>query len=164
MLRGRQPARRLSGVYAQCIVEQSPNADSRLTLSDKTDVLGVPIAILDWRTSEQEARTVRRTTHLFVEEMRRLGLAAPEPIEMIADEESEFFLPDVAHPSGTTRMSADPAGGVVDPDCAVYGVEGLHALGSSVFPTNGHANPTYTIVALAVRLADRLKERFANGV
>ena len=83
---------------------------------------------------------------------------------MIADEETEFFLPDVAHPSGTTRMSTDPAAGVVDPDCAVHGVEGLHVLGSSVFPTNGHANPTYTIVALAVRLADHLKDRIANRV
>ena len=67
-------------------------------------------------------------TRLFVKEMRRLGLAPPEPVGMIADEETEFFLPDVAHPSGTTRMSTDPAAGVVDPDCAVHGVEGLHVL------------------------------------
>jgi choline dehydrogenase-like flavoprotein len=162
LLRGRHPARRLSGLYAQCIVEQSPNADSRITLADRTDVLGVPLARIDWRVGDQEARTVRRMTRLFVKEMRRLGLAPPEPVGMIADEEREFFLPDVAHPSGTTRMSADPAVGVVDPDCAVHGVEGLHVLGSSVFPTNGHANPTYTIVALAVRLADHLKDRMAN--
>jgi choline dehydrogenase-like flavoprotein len=162
MLGGRHPARRLSGLYAQCIVEQSPDADSRLTLADQTDILGVPLARLDWRTSEQEARTVRRTTKLFVEEARRLGLASPEPIDSIADEAREFFLPDVAHPSGTTRMAADPAFGVVDADCAVHGVEGLHVVGSSVFPTNGHANPTYTIVALAVRLADHLKDRMTN--
>jgi choline dehydrogenase-like flavoprotein len=162
LLRGRHPARRLSGLYAQCIVEQSPNADSRITLADRTDILGVPLARIDWRVGDQEARTVRRMTRLFVQEMRRLGLAPPEPVGMIADEEREFFLPDVAHPSGTTRMSADPAAGVVDPDCAVHGVEGLHVLGSSVFPTNGHANPTYTIVALAVRLADHLKDRIAN--
>jgi len=159
MLRGRYPRRRLAGLYAQCIVEQSPNAESRLTLADQTDFFGVPLARIDWRLGEQEAATVRRTTKLFLKEMRRLGLAAPEPAAMIADEQRDFFLPDVAHPSGTTRMSADPASGVVDANCAVHGVEGLHIVGGSVFPTNGHANPTYTIVALAVRLADHLKER-----
>jgi choline dehydrogenase-like flavoprotein len=163
MLSGRQPARRLSGLHAQCIVEQAPDPFSRLTLGDRTDVLGVPLARIDWRTSEQEARTVRRTTKLFVDEMRRLGLAAPVPLPMIENEESPFFLPDVAHPSGTTRMSSDPRSGVVDADCAVHGVHGLHVLGSSVFPTNGHANPTYTIAALAVRLGDHLKQRLVSG-
>jgi choline dehydrogenase-like flavoprotein len=162
MLRGRYPARRLSGLYAQCIVEQSPNAESRVTLADRTDILGVPLARIDWRTGEQEARSVRRMTMLFVEEMRRLGLTPPVPLAMITDEQSEFFLPDVAHPSGTTRMSDDPAYGVVDANCAVHGVDGLHIVGSSVFPTNGHANPTYTVVALAVRLADNLKDRMTN--
>jgi choline dehydrogenase-like flavoprotein len=161
--RGRQPARRLAGVYAQCIVEQSPNADSRVTLSEQSDLLGVPMAVVDWRTSEQEARTVRRITELFVELMGDLGLATPEPAGMITDKDSEFFLPDVAHPSGTTRMAADPRRGVVDADCAVHGMEGLHVVGSSVFPTNGHANPTYSVMALAVRLADRLKERLRHG-
>jgi choline dehydrogenase-like flavoprotein len=164
MLRGRYPRRRLSGLYAQCIVEQSPDRESRVTLTDRTDILGVPLPQIDWRIGEQEARTVRRTTKLFVEEMRRLGLGNPQPIDSIADEQSEFFLPDVAHPSGTTRMSDDPALGVVDANGAVHGVEGLHVTGSSVFPTNGHANPTYTIVALAVRMADHLKETLKNRV
>ncbi len=164
LLRGRHPARRLSGLYAQCIVEQAPDPDSRITLADRTDVLGVPLARIDWRVGEQEAQTVRRMTRLFVDETRRLGLTPPEPVGMIADAESEFFLPDVAHPSGTTRMSTDRASGVVDIDCAVHGVEGLHVVGGSVFPTNGHANPTYTIVALAVRLADHLKEQIAHHV
>ena len=54
-------------------------------------------------------------------------------------------------------MAADPRFGVVDADCRVYGVENLYVAGSSVFPTGGHANPTFTIVALALRLADHLK-------
>jgi choline dehydrogenase-like flavoprotein len=54
-------------------------------------------------------------------------------------------------------MSADPHHGVVDIDCRVHGVDNLFIAGSSVFPTTGHANPTLTIVALAVRLADTLR-------
>ena len=61
------------------------------------------------------------------------------------------------HPTGTTRMDADPRRGVVDEHCRVHSLSNLHVAGSSVFPTAGWANPTLTIVALAIRLADRLK-------
>jgi choline dehydrogenase-like flavoprotein len=64
---------------------------------------------------------------------------------------------DVAHPTGTTRMADDPTRGVVDRNGMVHGIEGLHVAGSSIFPTAGHCNPTQLIVALAIRLADRLK-------
>jgi len=63
----------------------------------------------------------------------------------------------LGHHIGTTRMAADPAQGVVDEHCRVYGVDNLFVASSSVFPTSSHANPTLTIVAMAVRLADYLK-------
>lgn len=61
-----------------------------------------------------------------------------------------------AHHLGTTRMSDDPAFGVVDRDCRVHGVANLYVAGGSVMPTSGHANPTLTIVALALRLGEHL--------
>jgi choline dehydrogenase-like flavoprotein len=64
------------------------------------------------------------------------------------------------HHMGTTRMASDPASGVVDADCRVHGVENLYVAGSSVFPTGGNANPTLTIIALALRLADHLAGEF----
>ena len=63
---------------------------------------------------------------------------------------------------GTTRMHADPRQGVVDADCRVHGVANLFVAGSSVFPTGGSANPTLTIIALALRLADHLQAEFAT--
>jgi choline dehydrogenase-like flavoprotein len=63
---------------------------------------------------------------------------------------------------GTTRMSANPAEGVVDPQCQVHGVANLFVAGSSVFPTVGFANPTFTIVALALRLAQHLGTRLGR--
>jgi choline dehydrogenase-like flavoprotein len=60
------------------------------------------------------------------------------------------------HHIGTTRMADD---GVVDPDCRVHGIENLFVAGSSVFPTGGYVNPTLTIVALALRLADHIAKR-----
>ena len=63
------------------------------------------------------------------------------------------------HHMGTTRMSDDPGSGVVDRDCRVHGVTNLYVAGSSVFPTGGYVTPTFTIVALALRMADHIKER-----
>jgi choline dehydrogenase-like flavoprotein len=70
---------------------------------------------------------------------------------------TELHYTDASHHIGTTRMSDDPRTGVVDKDCRVHGVGNLFIAGSSVFPTSGFANPTLTIVALAIRLAEHLK-------
>ncbi|TXI11418.1 MAG: GMC family oxidoreductase, partial [Rhizobium sp.] len=66
-----------------------------------------------------------------------------------------------AHPSCTTRMGTDPRTSVVDTNAMVHGTDGLFIAGSSVFPTPGHANPTLMLLALAIRLADHLKQRHA---
>ena len=63
------------------------------------------------------------------------------------------------HHMGTTRMHQDPKRGVVDANCRVHGTANLYIAGSSVFPTAGFGHPTFTIVALAIRLADHLKSR-----
>jgi choline dehydrogenase-like flavoprotein len=66
------------------------------------------------------------------------------------------------HHLGTTRMHASPRCGVVDAECKVHGLGNLFVAGSSVFPTGGYANPTLTIVALAIRLADHLRARLSR--
>lgn len=132
------------------IVEQQPDPDSRVLLSERTDALGVPLSRLDWRVHELEDRTMARTIELVREEFSRLGITQPrwQPLG---------GLVDVAHATGTTRMSADPDSGVVDVDCRVHGTDNLYVVGSSVFPTASHANPTHMIVAMAVRAADLLR-------
>jgi choline dehydrogenase-like flavoprotein len=155
--------RKLTEVVIRCIVEQRPDPDSRVTLSNCTDKFGVPLSRINWQVSEQERQTIEMTAKLFASEVRRIGVAEFALENWIATAEGvpPHFL-DIAHPSGTTRMSTDLASGVVDPNCEVYGTNGLFVAGSSVFPTSGHANPTQMIVALAIRLADTLKRR-KNG-
>ena len=63
------------------------------------------------------------------------------------------------HNMGTTRMNENPRLGVVDPNCKVHGISNLFMAGGSVFPTGGFANPTLTLIALAIRLADHLKDK-----
>lgn len=153
-VRHRSPRRLLDRLDLYCMVEQGPDPSSRITLSARRDRLGVPIARVDWKIGACEARTVRRTAELFVSEMARLGQPVPDLAEMIADASAPFSFPDIAHPTGTTRMSRDPRLGVVDENCRVHGIANLYVAGSSVFPTSGHANPTQMIVAMALRLAD----------
>ena len=156
--------RKLSALELNCAVEQRPDPDSRITLSDRLDRFGVPLSRVNWRVNEHEQQTVRRTAELVCGELTRLGISTPVLADWVRDKAP--FPPsfrDNAHHIGTTRMSADPRDGVVDPNCQVHGVHGLFVAGSSVFPTAGHANPTQMIVALAVRLADKLKQRVSSA-
>lgn len=150
---GRSPVRRMLGLDLECMVEVSPDPNSRITLSNRRDALGTPLSRVDWRVGEREARTFQAMVQAFIQECARLGLPVPEPTEEVNDGVVPSSFLDVAHPTGATRMSSDPTTGVVDTNCAVFGIHGLFVAGSSVFPTSGHANPTQTAVALAIRLA-----------
>ncbi|MBF6171779.1 GMC oxidoreductase [Nocardia blacklockiae] len=155
---------RLAGVELRCMVEQQPDPASRITLADHVDRLGMPVARVDWKINAVEDATVRRAAELAAAEIARLGYPAPRLFDWTrTGSAAELPLTDWAHPTGTTRMAADSRHGVVDPDCRVHGVENLYVAGSSVFPANGHVNPTLMILALAVRLADELKAGSATS-
>ncbi len=163
--RGDTIPRKLLRVELNCAVEQRPDPDSRVMLSDRMDRHAMPLSRIDWRVNAQEQHTARRLAQLVAAEFVRLGLPAPVLDDWVL--QGAAFPPsfrDVAHPIGTTRMADDPKRGVVDRNCAVHGIAGLYVAGSSVFPTAGHANPTLMIVALAVRLADRIKLEIAKNV
>lgn len=150
--------RKYDEIYVHAMCEQRPDRHSRITLSERRDRLGMRVAKLDWRVGADEARTLRRVTQLMLEQLSRMGLPSPVLEDWVR--EGAMFprtFRDVAHPTGTTRMADDPTQGVVDAECKVHGVHGLYVTGTSVFPTAGQSNPTQTIVALAVRLADTLK-------
>lgn len=136
--------------------EQAPNRASCVTLSDATDAFGLRRLRVDWRTTDLDVATVIRAYELLGDAVARSGAGT-----LRFDRESiaaEILLegPIGGHHLGTTRMAAQPADGVVDPDCRVFGTANLYVAGGSVFPTSGQANPTLTIVALAIRLADHL--------
>ncbi len=158
MRRGGGPIRKLDGLELNCIVEQRPDPDSRVLLSERVDGHGMRLPRLDWRVSEQEQHTVRRTAQIVAGALQAVGLRPPMLDDWVAA--GQGFGPtfaDVAHHIGTTRMSDDARSGVVDSDCQVHGLSGFFVAGSSVFPTASHANPTQMIVALSIRLADHLK-------
>lgn len=160
-LRGRTPLRQLAsntlGIFS--ISEQEPNPDSRVLLTDARDALGQRTVRLDWRLSETDKRTMRMGNELVGMELGRLGLGRIKLKGWLAADHDRWGagLWGGNHHMGTTRMSEDPRLGVVDRDCRVHGIDNLFVAGSSVFATGGAGNPTLTIVALAIRLADHLK-------
>lgn len=139
-------------------IESSPNPDSRVTLGDRCDALGRPVPVLDWRINELDRQSLVVAHRRLDEALCGADLGR---VETDFDLGSDWAgrLQHGNHHMGTTRMHNDPAQGVVDADGRVHGVDNLYAAGSSVFPTAGSANPTLTIVALALRLADRLRDR-----
>ncbi len=164
VVKNRPPIPKAAAIYLTCLVEQLPDPESRVTLSNRTDALGMPLSKLNWKISERERQTVRRLGHLIQQEFQRLGLPQPKLYEWLdAQENWESNFTDRAHPTGTTRMSVNPKEGVVDENSQVHGVEGLFIAGSSVFPTTGHANPTLMLIALSIRLADWLKVNQFNN-
>ena len=165
LVKRRSPLPKSDQLFIYSLIEQLPDPESRITLSNRKDALGMPISKLDWKISQREQQTARRLGELVNQEFQRIGLPQPKLSDWLyAQEGWQTHFTDRAHPIGTTRMAVNPEAGVVDTNCQVHGVEGLFVAGSSVFPTTGHANPTLMIVALSIRLADWLKANpFSSG-
>lgn len=149
----RAPAYRLSNY-----VEQVPNPDSRITLAGKRDLLGQKMAKVDWRLSELDRHGIRVAHGIIRDEVLRSGFGHMDV--QLPDTEDEILAgaKGGAHHMGTTRMSDNPREGVVDANARVHGLPNLFVAGASVFPTGGYANPTFTILAMTVRLADHMKK------
>jgi len=139
------------------VLESAPHRDSRVTLGGATDTFGMPRAVVDWRIGNDDWRGAARLRTTLARAIRTNGLG--ELVEDHATDDAGWpiSLSGGKHHMGTTRMHENPALGVVDANACVHSLENLFVAGSSVFPTGGWANPTLTIVALAIRLADHLR-------
>jgi choline dehydrogenase-like flavoprotein len=136
-------------------LEQEPDPENRVMLSSRKDRFGTPLPHLVYRETPFFQNSVRQTTEAMADGLRKSGFGA-----LVTDEDTleaiRHYDSYGLHPMGATRMSDTPATGVTDADLRVHGVENLFVVGSSVFPTAGAANPTLTVVLLALRLADHL--------
>jgi choline dehydrogenase-like flavoprotein len=143
--------------------EQEPNPESRVMLSDKADALGIPRSNVRWRLTEQTFKTMREYAQVLHEEFVRAGIGEIDLDEWMRQDGTQWtqHVTDQFHHIGTARMSGSPCTGVVDEQCRVHGIENLSIGSSAVFPTSGHSNPTLTIIALCLRMADRLKSELS---
>ncbi len=142
------------------IGEQVPDPANRVMLGDQLDDLGMQRVRLKWSIGEQDEASLRAVVACLV---AGLGTSLQGRLRQRIDGEEIWQRTRWSnHHMGTTRMATSPEKGVVDPDCRVHLMENLWIAGSSVFPTSGCSNPTLTLLALALRLADRLEERLAR--
>jgi choline dehydrogenase-like flavoprotein len=136
-------------------IEQVPDPHNRVVLSQERDRLGQPKVEVHWRLNEIDIRNAIRVQEIWAEELTKAGIG---DLQFTRDwSKQKFEKPAMHHHLGTTRMHYDSRQGVIDANCKVHGISNLFVVGSSVFPTAGYANPTLTIIALSLRLADHIK-------
>jgi choline dehydrogenase-like flavoprotein len=136
--------------------EQQPNPQSRVSLGESVDALGMPRLSIDWRYTAIDVDTVAGAIALLAADLRENGVGELSYDPASVEGELTRYGAYGGHHIGTARMGTDRRTSVVDADCRVHGVQNLYVAGSAVFPTSSQANPTLTVVALALRLAQTL--------
>lgn len=136
--------------------EQFPNPASRVYLGQALDPLGVPLLSVDWRTCDEDLRTIRRGFEIVQAAVSGSTVAKILCTQEEIEAAVQSVWPAGGHHIGTARLSSSPSEGVVGPDMQVWSVSGLYVVGSAVFPRSGCANPTLSATALALRLAEQL--------
>ena len=152
--------------YLRVYSEQQPNPDSRVTLGQQKDSLGMPRTVLDWRLTDLDKHSIEVFLRTVAEEWRRLSIAdLPLTGRELQDRErgDQGGFWDHNHHIGTTRMGTERRTSVVDASCRVHGYDNLYIGSSSVFPTGGFSNPTLTILALCLRISDEIKRRLPDA-
>lgn len=139
--------------------EQFPQALSRVMLGHKVDVLGMPQLHVDWRYSQADIESIRGTLDVLSQEFAASGVARFEYDGETLEQDLTRFGAYGGHHIGTARMGTDERTSVVNAECRVHSVNNLFVAGSAVFPTSSQANPTLTLIALALRLGHTLAKQ-----
>lgn len=136
-------------------IEQAPDPNNRVTLGAERDFLGQNMVEVHWKLNPIDIQNAVRVQEIWAEEFDKAGLGKLQ----FAKKREDWKFENLAmhHHIGSTRINNDPKQGVVDANCKVHGISNLFIAGSSVFPTAGYSNPTLTIIALSLRLADHIK-------
>jgi choline dehydrogenase-like flavoprotein len=136
-------------------MEQRANAENRVRLSGELDALGLPRTVVDWRIGDSEYASAAKFARILQKEFAAEGFPELDwTPELLAD--GKPAMVDVYHAMGGLRMGTDPAVSVVDADLKVHGMQNLYVASCAVFPSGGSSNPTFTLMALTMRLADHL--------
>ena len=152
---------KVTAINLRNFMEMEPLPENRITLSHRTDAFGVLLPYVVHRPSELDKRSMIAVHHVLAKELERVGWG-----KLISDLTSELdswpIDLDASHHMGATRMGDDLTSSVVNRDCRLHFSPNVYVAGASTFPTSGNANPTFTIVALAVRLAEHLRIQLSN--
>jgi choline dehydrogenase-like flavoprotein len=146
------------GIYLRLSTEQVPLSGSRLRLLPEADALGMPTAEVEWAIDGEEVRAMATLSEAVAAFLTDNGIAHVALNKALKARSRDFLatIDDANHQMGMTRMAERAEEGVVDRDLKVFGTRNLYVAGAAVFPTAGAANPTFTAIALGLRLAAKL--------
>jgi choline dehydrogenase-like flavoprotein len=139
--------------------EQAPNRENRILLSSTDiDALGLPTTVVEWRIGEGEQDTAARYADIIRAFLEFNNIAPQEWNKSVVEKTMPSML-DTNHAMGGLRMGKSPDSSVVDCDLAVHGLENLYVASCAVFPSGSSSNPTFTLMALSLRLARYLAQK-----
>ena len=147
-------------VFLHADFEQPARWENRVYSAATEDSAGRGEFHVDWSLAGEPESVAARLAPWVRDFWSANGLDEVAELEFLPEEAGIHNLYDIFHPAGTTRMAAAPNAGVVDPNLKIHGIDNTYVLSTSVFPSLGSANPTFTLLALAIRLANRLAETF----
>lgn len=152
----------------QICAEQAPDWDNNISLSSKQDVFGIPLPRVNWTPTPPDERTLRAAVAAIGRFWNRQGWDELAPLQWspsVGDPRARLvdMAEDYYHPSGSARMGTDARTSVVDADLTCHEIPNLSALSAAIFPRAGSANPTFTILRLALRLADYLERQMSRA-
>jgi hypothetical protein len=153
---------RVQAVRLRNFMEMQPHPDNRVTLASETDCYGQPLPLVRHSPTALDRRSLIELHRVLGDELQAGGLGTLT--SSLAEHDPWPINDDASHHMGGTRMGSSPSTSVVDADGRLHGVPNVYVAGSSVFPTSGYANPTYTIVALSIRLGAHLATVLARPV
>jgi choline dehydrogenase-like flavoprotein len=150
----------------QQVIEQVPNSENRISLSStRTDIYGLPLAVIDWRVQLADLRKFEHVSSLFmknwkVSSLSRIADISERPKSAIAS--ALAHCGGIYHPGGSARIGAHPRDGVVDGNLKVHRVPNLRVLSTAAFPNAGNSTPTLMLILFACRTADQINAELSR--
>lgn len=162
-VRGRRFVSSKAEVRLQLNAAQDMPSTSSVRLSESVDAFGMRQAAVDWHVTENERATLRRYSRYLRDRFEAMGLEGVGWSKEIGVESGPLTIEDARHAMGGACMGDDPQTSVVDGELRVHGVENLFVASAAVFPNGSVQLPTLTLVALTLRLAERLGSLKSEG-
>jgi choline dehydrogenase-like flavoprotein len=165
-IEGRFLAPRDAKLTLTLVMEQEPHFDNRISLSsERNDMLGCPLAQINWRVRDADIAAFGRLQTALLDFWHRSECGSLGKLDAVEPKLWEHVLHtggDIFHPGGSTRMGFGPQTAVVDSELRSFRVDNLYVTATSVLPSGGSCNPSFMLMALALRTADVISHDFAK--
>jgi choline dehydrogenase-like flavoprotein len=144
--------------------EMIPNADSYCEIDPNVvDRWGIPVLRFHWKWTDYEYKQVKHMQETFRSLISAMGGEPLTPMPTAAEGYGIAAGGQIIHELGTTRMGRDPSTSVLNPWCQSHEVKNLFVVDGGPFVSQADKNPTWTILALAMRTSDYIATQRKAG-